>query len=462
MAVVERSDEDVDVARSRFGRAHRAAVVLAGVFAVSISARAGLGLAIFVLAIAAVTAWAISEHNPKAARWCAAAMVLAPWLVIRDNVWLTISIVATTMLVAGVASFAAATEQSVADLSLGALGRRTERRSIDRPPPVEGQARTVLGVVRGLVLAVPVVFVFWVLLAWADQVFAQVVDPSFIPFGRSFLFVFALPFTMLGLRFAVVGRPSASKVESFRTATLEASIVLGAVSALFSVFIVLRVATVGRSLEDLAFRSEVRSGFFQLLWVAALTVALVLLVRQVLGPDAMSGRLRLLAIVTIALAAVIDVLAMVRIYEYVEQSFWSPLRFWSFGFGLWLLVVLGMTVVRMGRFRHDRTWFTAALVSSWLVFVFAMAVVNPDNRIATHNFENPPTGEDEWIAVNPLIWLSEDATPTIVDNIEVLRPLPDNRYGRMLSHLCSRPEDTSWRHFHLSRRTAHDAIAELC
>ena len=91
-----------------------------------------------------------------------------------------------------------------------------------------------------------------------------------------------------------------------------------------------------------------------------------------------------------------------------------------------------------------------------------MGVVNPDRQIAEHNFAHPPTGEDEWIAVRPLMWLSEDATPVLVENIDVLRPMPNDRYVRVVNHLCTRSQEDSWRDAHLSRQSAREATAELC
>lgn len=287
--------------------------------------------------------------------------------------------------------------------------------------------KTMFAVVRGVIVATPIVGVFWALLASADDVFAEVADPSLIPFVRGAIFVVVLPVLLLGMRVASVGRPLAPLVRKTPVGTLESTIVLSAVAALFTAFVGLRIAGIGRELSDAALRTEVRSGFFQLLWVALLTVLLVLAVQMIVGSPTLEPRLRRIALFTVGLAAVIDGLALVRIAEYVNTSFLSPLRFWSFGAGLWLLIVLGLAAVRVVGIRANQRWFTIAIVVSWMVFVFAMGVANPDRRIAEHNFANPPTDADEWIAVRPIQWLSEDATPTIVENIEVLRPMPDDR-----------------------------------
>ena len=231
---------------------------------------------------------------------------------------------------------------------------------------------------------------------------------------------------------------------------------------LFSAFIVIRFATIGRSLDDLGLRDEVRSGFFQLLWVAALTVVLVLAIREVSGGVVVDRNLRRIGLLVVTLAAIIDGLALYRIWQYVDQSFLTQLRVWSFGFGVWLLIVLGFAALRFAGYRANSDWFTGALVTSWMAFVLVFAVANPDVRIAEHNFANPPTGQDEWISVIPLIELSGDATPVILENIEVLRPLPNDRYIRTVTHLCETQPDNYPREFHFARRTAATALQELC
>lgn len=452
---------DVDAPRSdgRYARASMFGLGFAALFAIAASTYSGVGMAITVAVALVGLAVAIGVRTPTGI-WLASTATLVPWLLIRDNTWLSISIVCTAMLAVVLASLSAATEQRIDDVSLGAVFRRSER-----PPSLDvlgSSERAIFSVVRGVLVATPIVALFWMLLASADDVFAEIANPSIIPVARGALFVIILPVALLASRFAMVGRPSLPGPSRRRFGVVEASIVLGAVSALFTVFIVLRLATAGREISDAAWRGEVRSGFFQLLWVAALTVLLVLAIRQVAGTPRLSGRLKHLALLTIGLASIIDILAIQRIGEYVDRTFLSPLRFWSFGFGLWLLVVLALTALRVANVRPDKRWFTAALVTSWVVFIFVLGVVNPDQRIATHNFANPPTGENEWIAVRPLMWLSEDATPVIVDNIEALRPMPNDRYVRVVDHLCTRRVDDSWRDFHVSRRAAQDAIVDLC
>ena len=441
-------------------RIERVAAVVAAVGAAAVSVRGGLGLFI-AAAVVVVAALVILGENNSTRQWCTASLALTPWLVIRDNSWLAVSIICTVMLVVGLSLLAGATGRSIWNLPIRAVLRRgpnpTPRQGLATP-----SATTFRSAIIGLIVAVPVVGAFYLLLAEADEVFASIIDLSSIPVVRIVAFLVIFPIAAALLTFGATARFGTRPVPNQRFGSLESTIVLGAVAALFSAFIVIRFATIGRSLDDLGLRDEVRSGFFQLLWVAALTVVLVLAIREVRGGAVRDRMLRRAGLLVITLAAVIDALALYRIWQYVDQSFLTQLRVWSFGFGVWLLVVLAFAALRFGGFKRGSDWFTGALVSSWVVFVMIFAIANPDVRIAEHNFANPPTGADEYISVIPLMELGEDATPVIVANLEVLRPLPNDRFQRVVDHLCATESDNHLREFNFGRRTAAATVHELC
>ena len=208
----------------RYGRASMFGLALAAMLAITVSTLSGIGLAFTVgLSILGV-AVAINVRS-QTGMWLAATSVLAPWLFVRDNTWLSISIVCTALLVIGLASLAAATEQRISDLSLGAMFRRSPR-----PLTVDtlgSSERAVFAVVRGVLVATPIVAAFWALLASADDVFAEIANPSIIPFARGALFVITLPLALVGVRFAMVSRPSFVGPARRRFGVVEASIVLG-------------------------------------------------------------------------------------------------------------------------------------------------------------------------------------------------------------------------------------------
>ncbi len=451
--------------RAALARAGRSGFLVAALVAVVGSVRPGVGLALVNFSMLIIVARLVGIRT-AAGRWCAVWSLASAVLVIRDNSWLAISVIATSLLVSAMSLGAHATGQSAIDFAPTRLLRRgpAAESGLFRVDYFSGRIGPV---VRGLILATPVVLVFGALLASADEVFATLVSAFNVEVDSSFndrLKVFAVCAGLMvpGFVLAADVRASTEAAVKARLGAVEASIVLGSVNVLFGVFVILRSISVGDQLPDELFRGDVRAGFFQLLFVAALTVMLILaLIRY--GAEAMkSARIRALALGVIGLAAVIDGLAMIRIHQYVSQSFNTPLRFWSFAFGMWLIVVLAITALRLTSFAAGARWFSAAFVSSWMVFIVGMAIANPDVQIAEHNFANPPIGEDQYISVKPLIWLSEDATTVIVENIDALRPLPNDRYERMVDHLCSAEDDSSWRELHIARANAAKPRVALC
>ncbi len=450
-------------------------VLVGTVVAVSATWVPSLGLAVAIVGVLGATGAALRHTGQKNQgalnSVLLAGAVLSAFLVVRDNRWLAWCVVASCVAIVVLASSATSTNQALFDYRIGrtlrawrgnptASGASGVRGTLVQPA-MPGDSAFVI--VRGLTLALVVVTIFWSLLASADEVFAAIVDIGRLPAPRIAL-GFATTAAIGGL-FALVhlGRSTEGSTARRRLRSIESTIVLGAVAALFGVFVAVRLGRLGAPLSEDAWRSEVRSGFFQLLFVAALTVVLILTLRRHVALEGLieRRRFRRLATFVVALAAAIDVIALQRIAEYVERNFQTPLRWWSFGFGLLLVIVLGLVLVRIHEIRPDAEWMTGALLCAWLAFVFAMGLSNPDQRIAQYNFEHPRE-VDGVISVRALSWLSEDATPEIVTRLDALRPLPNSRFERMVAHLCETDSTTSWREWNVARIDAESARAGLC
>ncbi len=455
----------VEVEPSGFRRAGlgRFALAIGVVGSVAVTTRAGVGSALTLGALAGGLAVVVRDRSGLLRLTLAAALFL-PFLVVRDNSWLALCILFTSGLVGAFVALAAGTDQRVFDFRAGAVLRlEPAARPVTPTRSDGGSAGTAVAVIRGGVLALVITALFRELLADADSVFASLVDFSIVPFGRlGFGGLLAAVFLVVAL-LASMDRVVRPVVPRRPLGMVECTMVLGALNLLFLAFVVLRLGNLGKPLSEDAWRSEVRSGFFQLLFVAALAIALLLLLRRIVRTDtaAQLARFRWLATGTVVLAGLIDVIALQRIAEYVQRNFMTPLRWWSFGFGLFLMAVLVLVAVRILGWRAEREWISGAVICTWMVFVGAMALSNPDQRMADYNFDHPRES-DGVISVQALFWLSEDATPTIVERIDVLRPLPNTRFDRMVAHLCATEPQESWRQFNFARSDASDATKELC
>ncbi len=445
----------------------RVAIGTGSLSGIAMSGRPGVGLALVLASALVATLWVTDRQRSHVALLTLSGFLL-PLLVIRDNGWLALCILASVALVIGFVVAASSSSQSLRDFRLLPVVRREPRRGGLTPPtggltPQVGGSSRGIEVVRGTAIAMFVVWIFWTVLASADEVFASVVDLGRLPFGRIIFGGMVAAATAVMAALSAFRSPTIDRSVTRRLGSIESSIVLVAVAGLFASFVAIRLGRLGEPLSEDAWRSEVRSGFFQLLFVAALTIALVLALRRLVRLDTSEERrrFRLLIGVVVALAMAIDVVALQRIAEYVDRNFQTPLRWWSFGFGLFLLVLLAVVLARVLGVGASREWVTLSMVVAWLVFVGAMGLSNPDQRIAAYNFDNPRSS-DGVISVLALSWLSEDATPEIVANLDLLRPLPNTRFERMVAHLCETEPASSWRDWNPARATAASATDDLC
>jgi len=262
---------------------------------------------------------------------------------------------------------------------------------------------------RGLILAAVLLSVFVPLLMSADAAFAQLLE-DVVPSGWSVeqpveracvlvLFV-ALGGGLLYARLrpvAVAERPA-----RFALGAVEARIALSALTALFAAFVAIQAATLfggqRHVLEtaDLTYAEYARSGFAQLLAVAALTCGVLGAARR------WAPRERLLPTALCVLTLVVCVSALRRLGLYEETYGFSRLRFAAHAALLYFAALFGLLLV-------TRSPRALVALTAGAVLVFALA--DPERRIATHNLERyERTGR---IDVDYLMKLGPDAAPAL-------------------------------------------------
>jgi hypothetical protein len=244
--------------------------------------------------------------NPQARALIWAAPAFGVWLLVRASPWLIpLDVLAAAgLLVIGVSH---ASGGSVLDLTIpGAIARGLHAlgHAVAAPAfalkPAEGLRRRFeatrskgarwRAILRGLVLAAPVLLILGVLLASADAVFASLfridvdVDPTTIAAHAAVLVVGA--WGMAGLLRLSSAEPAGRAARlPWRLGAIETSVVLASVIALFGTFAVAQLVAIsggGRRVIEtagLTYAEYARSGFFKLLWVAGITLCLLLAVR---------------------------------------------------------------------------------------------------------------------------------------------------------------------------------------
>ena len=432
------------------------ALLLVAGYLFNISMRAGLDniavvLVVVVLAATLLFGGRVDRRLPQLL--VLAGLALSPWLYFRSSTGLTVVTIAAIaglfMLAVGLSREGdlfdlrarAIAAHGLSHLVEWAYGLSMLKRLLHR----NAGGRNFGAIARGASLAVPVVAIFALLLASADEVFASVllVDNTASLVGHVVASL-ALAVGFLGLVSRAAYRTSPYEKGPKRVlSSVEVNVVLGSLAALFAAFvgtqIVVALGGVDHVLETegLTRAQHARSGFFQLLWVAALTLALLGAIRATRSKDVDAGvdRFRPLALVILGLTLVITAISIQRLLLYVEAFGLTPLRFWSLATAGWIgALIVGYALSTLG-VGDRRSWFPAFLVISAACFVLALNVLNPDAFVVRHNLTNPPA--ERSIDTEAIATLSDDAVQEALDN---LNRIPPESQLALSEQLCRRPD----------------------
>jgi hypothetical protein len=291
-------------------------------------------------------------------------------------------------------------------------------------------------VARGVLLAVPLLLVFNALFASADPVFAKAVQSLFRWDGNeaaSTTFrVFFWSWAAAGVLWAALQAPRGEiRTEGLPRPTLgatEVATVLALVDGLFLAFVAVQArylfggqAWVSRSLE-MGWGEYARRGFFELVWVAALALPMLLALHALLRDRGGRGErvFRVLAGVLVALLFVVMVSAVQRMRLYQAAYGLTELRLYTTAFMGWLGIVLAWFAATVLRGQPGR--FPRGAVMSGFAVVAALNVLNPDALIARTNLDRAErTGK---LDARYLSWLSADAAPVVAGGLRRLELAP--------------------------------------
>lgn len=331
--------------------------------------------------------------------------------------------------------------------------------------PRAGWLPRVLAVGRGLVLVLPLLLLFGALLSAADAVYqrllAQAFRFDFAALLGHFGWVLLLAWLTAGFgRMLLSERPE--REPRFRPAALgavETATVLGLLNLLFLSFVLVQVryffggaATVA-STAGLTYTQYARSGFFELAWVAALVLPLLLALHKLQNAAAPRAE-RLFAAqaaVQVALLFVILASAMLRMRLYQEACGLTELRFYTMAFMGWLAVIFAWFAVTVLRGRRQHFAFGAAAAA--FALILGLHVVNPDSLIVRTN-----AARNQFDAAYAAS-LSADAVPALAAALPGLPPAAQAQVRAKLllwSHGIG-----DWRSWNWGRMTARRAVQSL-
>lgn len=412
--------------------------------------------------------------------------------------------------------------QNLGLVDMALLPLRVSGHAVTLMPPVLAESvdtevmwrhgrRSLFPVLRGLLLAMPVLLVFTVLLAMADTIFANTVETAFSLdivarlfnwAGHGVLIVLAAWLLTGGLAYGVLrqyGRDDQSRFEAtlqqiprhFSLGCIETITLLTAVNLLFLVFVVIQFTYLFGGLaylrvENFSYAEYARRGFFELLLVVMLSISLILGLNWLTRRES-KRQIKLfngLSTLLIGLVLVMLASAFRRMMLYEAQFGYTEMRLLVYVFMLWLAPLLLWFVLTLWR-RPDR--FAVGVLAAVLGFLVTLNLLNPDAFIARQNLARyVATGDLDAVYLTSL---SEDATPYLLaaliltaGDIEKQRmPSCYDPFSRVMSRDCyavpyeivkgdlhgryqSMSENNDWRRwqsFHLARWAAFGQLQEI-
>ncbi|HEY3085121.1 MAG TPA: DUF4173 domain-containing protein, partial [Candidatus Dormibacteraeota bacterium] len=369
-----------------------------------------------------------------------AAVLFAGALTLRASPWLLLPDLFAAIGLLGVAA-SLAVRGSLYDLGVADVAARSFHAFIQLAVGVAFVARPVIRVrgrvssaipfARGVLIAAPIALLLGGLLASADPVFASFFNLN-IDVGQlilDVLFVLIGSLAAAGLLRLAASEPI-DRVDgpTWRLGATEALVVLAVLDAVFAAFALAQVlAASGAAAETLrsagvTYSDYARSGFFQLLWVSGITLALLIFFSRISAFKERSSRLAFLVLAecAIALTLMVDVVAFRRLSLYEEAYGFTMLRLYSHVFAVWLGVVFGLLAADfLGVFRQRR-WFIGATVTTALVVLLGLNVANPEAIVVALNTSHAQVAHK--IDGQYLSELSSDATPALLASRANLEP----------------------------------------
>ncbi|MFZ0547538.1 MAG: DUF4173 domain-containing protein [Candidatus Promineifilaceae bacterium] len=372
--------------------------------------------------------------------------------------------------------------------------------AVDAPRVGQQVKRNLMPVARGLLLALPILLIFTIFLASADQVFAAYINSAFTTNVFDKLFEYAGRGTLIiivtwvaagALAYGLVSQSAGRGSATIRQMTgflrrgpslgfTESAVILSLVNGLFMLFVWIQFAYLfggrininvdGRP-GPFTYAEYARRGFFELVFVAILTLALVLSLHW-LTTRAGRGQMFLfngLSTLMSGLVMVMLVSAFQRLGLYEKVYGYTWLRLWVHTFMIWLgfvfvwfLFTLWRTVrqpspeglsLRVG----VPSYFAFGVFLAAIGFLTTLNLINPDQFIARQNLTRyAETGDLDGYYLTSL---TDDGLPVLVP---ALPTMPEAERPFLCADLYLRQEKlneaTSWVSFNIGRYQARQTL----
>lgn len=322
---------------------------------------------------------------------------------------------------------------------------------------------------RGLLIATPLLLVFGGLFAAADAGFERMItqsvqfQPEEVTTGIMVTFMCTLVVGGLFRRLFIAEQdkpPVAQVVKPANLGAVEIGIALGALNALFGMFVAVQFRNffggenVIATTQGLGYADYARRGFFELATASLLVLPVLLGGHSLLaGKSPVAGKVyNVMAAILIGLVFVVMASAIHRMKMYVGAYGTSELRLYVLASIGWIGAVFAWFAATVLRARPQRFAFGALILL--LAGVFTMNVANPEGIVAHANTSRRVGPVD----ISYLARLSGDAVPVLIEALPMLRPEDRARLETALAERKTQLARENWRSWSIGRAQAMSAL----
>jgi len=341
-------------------------------------------------------------------------------------------------------------------------------------------------ILRGVLIAIPIIAIFAALLTSADAIFNDQVGsflklffnldklPEYI-FRLCYILFFAYLLAGIFLHAAsqsrdekLIGKekPLISRFLGFT----EAAIVMGSVIVLFSAFVIVQFryffgGQANITIAGFTYSEYARRGFGELLAVAFFSLLMILGLGSITIREDKRQQTAYswLSITIVVLVIVMLVSAYDRLVLYEKAYGFTELRTYTHVFLVWIGLLLGAVVVL--EILHRERAFALAMLCASLGFAITLSLLNVDAFVVKQNVALAVQGQRN-LDVQYLAGLSTDEVPILVDDF-FSPSLPTGVHEAIGATLICRHQNKSnpstgdWRSFSFSKWNADRAIEKV-
>jgi hypothetical protein len=348
-------------------------------------------------------------------------------------------------------------------------------------------------IVRGIIIALPIVAIFATLLSSADVVFGQRLGDFMKLFRLENLpeYIFRLIYILVigyALAGVILHASSESKDDKLVgedkpvlppfLGFIESAIVLGSVIVLFAAFVVIQFryffgGHANINVQGYTYSQYAVRGFGELVTVAFFALLMLLTLSAVTKRETETQR-RIysgLGVALVGLLLVMLVSAYQRLGLYEAVYGFSRLRTYTHVFLIWLGLLLIATIAL--EIMHKERIFTFAMLIASFGFAISLPIVNVDALIVQQNIKREVNGvalhdaDRVDLDAQYFVQLSDDAVPALV-NAYKDKSLAGDVHEKIGSALAciryqreSDKRELTWQSFHFSRLNADNALISV-